>query len=124
MKDIGLELRYDLDTAKNTHLDDLGKIDLSALSAFAPGVVSEGSENLYFDILAVGFASFVIPGVNTFDPNAGEYSFLLRAKNFGKDVDASVAVVANVAPIPLPAGFPLLLAAIGGLAFLRKRKSS
>lgn len=119
--DIGLELLYDLDSAAGTDTDDLGSINLSYF-ALPDQDVSEGSQNLNFSFLSNGTPG-VTPGLNTFDPNAGEYSFLLRATNFA-DGSGVVAVQTNVAPVPLPAGLPLLLAGLGGLAFLRQRKAA
>jgi hypothetical protein len=119
--DVGLELLYDLDSGANTDIASLGTIN-AALFPNTTGDVAEGSQNLTFGYLSAGILGFNSPGLNTFSPNFGEYSFLLRATNFTTASAEGVAVIANVAPIPLPAGLPLLLLGLGGLGLVRRRQ--
>lgn len=111
-----LKLYYDLDPAVGNDLSTLGVFDLS----LAPGMVIQRSENLGFGF----FASGGLPGQTTpsfggsFDPFAtGEYSFRLG-------VDDGEFVAINVSIVPLPAAGWMLLAGVGGLVALRRRKKA
>ncbi|MBJ6373107.1 VPLPA-CTERM sorting domain-containing protein [Sedimentitalea arenosa] len=104
LADANLSFYYDLDPAAGNDLSTLlgGPIQAS-------GSVFEGSENLGFNFLSGG----------TFDPFAvGEYSF-----RFGVDGGEFAAINVNVTAVPLPAGLPLILTALGGLVWLRRRSA-
>lgn len=120
--DMGLQLYYDFDPGAATDIADHGVIDLSAfIAAFAPGSPAvEGSQNPTFGFLGTSAGSITAPPL-AFDRFAeGEYTFSMRSSLTG--TEASILVnVANAAPIPLPAGLPLLLAGLGGLALMRRR---
>lgn len=109
----GIRLFYDFDPAAGTDLNDMGII-----SGFFGSVVEE-SENLGFGYLAAGIPPFVTPpSYEPFDPfAAGEYSFRLEARD-----GQGVAMNVNIAPVPLPAALPLLAGALGGLAFVGRRR--
>ena len=121
--DIGLQLLYDLDSAVGTDIADLGVLDIT-LFQNTTSTIAQGSQNLSFAYLSANNPGFNTPGLNTFSPDFGEYSFLLRATDFSVTSGSGVAVIADagMAPIPLPAGFPLLLAGIGALVFVRLRR--
>lgn len=121
LEGIDLELLYDLDSAAGTDISDMGSIILEF-----PTNIVQGSQNLTFGFLSTGVPGAVTPGLNTFSPDFGEYSFLIRATGFGGGADAGVGVIADAGPVPvvpLPAGLPLLLAGLGGFAVLRRAKA-
>ena len=120
--DIGLELLYDLDSAAGTDIRSLGSLNAALFTDPSTSLVRQGSQNLNFGYLAVANPGLNAPGLNTYNPNFGEYSFLIRANNFGDDSEAGVAVIANVAPVPVPAALPLLLMGLGGLGLMRRRQ--
>jgi len=117
----GIKLYYDFDPAAGTDLADMGIIDISAfLLATAPtATVAQDSQNLGFPYLATSSFFVSPPTFPSFDLfAAGEYSFKLVASN-----GQGVAMNVNVAAVPLPAGLPLLLGALSGLVWLRRRKT-
>ena len=77
--------------------------------------VGQNSENLWL-------ASLFVPG---FDPTA-DGSYVIRLTALSNDTSiASTSInviVGDVSDVPLPAGLPLMLAGLGGLALLRRRK--
>lgn len=102
-------------------------------------VSDENGQFLVGDLLAVGFTEDIVELQfgNLTGSGAGLFSSSvlaliafddpLGANPFDSFVDgdsyiASVSI-SNVAPIPLPAGLPLLLAGLGGLALLRRSKT-
>lgn len=111
---LGLKLYYDLDPTVGNDLSTMGVFDVTALIAgllVQDNGVFEGSQNLGFGFLSLGGA--------TFDPFAtGEYSFRI-----GVDDGDFAAINVNVAPVPVPAGLPLLLTALGGFYWLRRKTS-
>lgn len=123
IQDVGLELLYDLDSAFGTDISDLGVIN-AALYPTSTTTIAQDSQNLTFGYLSTGFPGFNTPGLNTFSPDFGEYSFLLRTDGFSVEADQGIGVIANAGPVPvvpLPAGLPLLLAGLGSFAFMRRR---
>ena len=57
------------------------------------------------------------------DPQqAGTYTITLSALQNGKTVNSTSIDVKVVSPVPLPAGLPLILSALGGLALLRRKR--
>ena len=123
LADAGLKLYYDLDPTAGNDLSTLGYFDISALMPLSPDPsVFQGSQNLGFGFLASGAPGVVapVPFPGAFDPFApGEYSFRI-----GVDGGPFAAINVNVAAVPLPAGLPLLLGAVGGLALLRRRRKA
>lgn len=115
LADLGLQLLYDLDPGTDTDSADLGVFGDPALAFYG----YQGSQNLNFTYLAAGVPGAVTaPTFNAFDPNApGEYSFALQSTAFSEQVSINV----NVSAVPLPASLPLLLAAFGGVALLRRK---
>lgn len=123
LADAGLRLYYDLDPTVGNDLSTLGYFDISAgLQAVDSDLsVFQGSENPGFGFLASGLQGVVPPAPfpGPFDPFAsGEYNFRIGAED-----DNFAAINVNVAAVPLPAGLPLLLTAVGGLVWIRRRKN-
>lgn len=79
------------------------------MSAFS---VAQQSSNLGF-----GFSA---------DPDApGIYDFMFEVFSLdGTTLLSSSGITVRVAPVPLPAALPLFLVALGGLAFVRSRRSA
>ncbi|WP_425100465.1 VPLPA-CTERM sorting domain-containing protein [Tropicibacter sp. S64] len=127
LDDIGLGLLYDMDPALGTELSAFGAIDLSAaLAANNPGTTFfQASENLSFGYLTTAVPGILVPPAYTpFDPNvAGQYGFLLGSGFIWEEVEYGGFVAAKVqaSAVPLPAGLPLLLAGLGGLALVRRK---
>lgn len=123
LADAGIRLYYDLDAAAGNDLSTLGYFDISAAlqAAGSDENVIQGSENLGFGYLASGAPGVIppFPLPSAFDPFApGEYSFRI-----GVDGGDFAAINVNVAAVPLPAGLPLLITALGGLVWLRRRNA-
>ena len=106
ISDIGLQLLYDLDSAAGTDILDLGVMSI-ALFPNTTSTIAQNSQNLFFSYLATGIPGFNTPGLNTFDPNFGEYSFLLRATDFSPDATGGVAVIADAGLAPRRVGLML-----------------
>ena len=78
---------------------------------------------------ASGLNAFQTPGTNVFD--MGTIPVFLAGETYTLTHDAAVAFLdafelsrpASVAPVPLPASLPLLLAGFGAVALLRRRAS-
>ena len=89
---------------------------LDSFTAFgAPEVLLLGLQDCPTD-----FSNCVVPGLGTF-----RYGFDQHGLNFFQTVGISgltFHVDDQVAPIPLPAGLPLLLAGLGGLGLIARRK--
>lgn len=78
---------------------------------------------VYDDGVSIG-GFFAPTSVRTTDVDGfdgGKFSILYVATNSDPSI---LHVEANVAPIPLPAAFPLLAAGLGGLALLRRRRKA
>jgi len=72
--------------------------------------------------------SFTATGANAFDLNFDSSQFKIANFEFfdfrdGRFLLDATGALAAVAPVPLPAGLPLLLAGLGGLALMRRRKA-
>lgn len=96
--------------------DNGGTISLNGTSLGSIAPFTQASD-LVRGFSAVGSAGGFVDGLNT---------LLFTARNSSNDTPrgpagflASVTVTAT--PVPLPAGLPLLVAAVGGLALLRRR---
>ena len=97
------------------------------------GVGSGGQATGSFQISgpngASGLNAFQTPGTNVFD--MGTIPVFLAGETYTLTHDAAVAFLdafelsrpASVAPVPLPASLPLLLAGFGAVALLRRRAS-
>ncbi|OAN77457.1 hypothetical protein A8B78_14210 [Jannaschia sp. EhC01] len=122
--DIELELLYDRDSAADTDISDLGVLDLSFFAA-PDALISQGSFNLMHGFLSSPFPGVVMPGLDTFSPDFGEYSFLIRANDFTPGSMEGIGVIADAgpSPVPLPAALPLLLVALGGLGYVGRRRA-
>jgi len=107
-------------------------------------IFDEDGEFLAGDLLAVGFTEDVIElqfgnlsgsGTGSFgssvlalisldDPlGTNPFSLLVDGDSLGASISFSSVADTSVAPIPLPAGLPLLLTSLGGIALLRRRKA-
>ena len=85
----------------------------------APGTGNLGAFNLAQNSVNLGF----LPGTNL---GHGRFTIRLSAFRPGNLLYASTAihvVVDAPAPVPLPAGLPLLAAGIGGLAVVRRKRA-
>jgi len=112
-----LNFRFDFATAVQAFAFNWGAADVNwTLSAY------DAANNL--------LESFVL--APTFGSNAGDYygiaaagiSYATLVTNVGDFVFIdNFASTATVAPVPLPAALPLLLGALGGLAFVRRRRA-
>jgi hypothetical protein len=91
----------------------LSSIDLYSSTTTLFDALGDGD---MFDINDFGFISLVVNYVN--QPALG--ATIMRANNFSR-FDVSVSAT-SMSPVPLPAGLPLLLAGIGGMALLRRRQ--
>lgn len=102
----------------------LGSFDFSSFGSFTAGVytvffsgtgaLGGGTVNL---LGPNQFAGVDTPGTDAYDRN----SLFDFASNPVRDFGIRVTGTVAPAPIPLPAGLPLLLAGLGGLALLRRR---
>ena len=93
--------------------------DLAAYAALiADNNVAQNSWSYEFFNSASGDPTF------GFDPNVpGDYLIRLSARNSDGEVLASTEItISAVAPVPVPAALPLLLAGLGGLGLVARRK--
>jgi len=125
IEDLQFNLYYDFDPGADTHLVDLGVIDITmATQLFSPGATKvEDSQNLMFSFLenpTPPVDLFVTPPAGTFNPNAlGEYNFAIIATD--PNTGFAVEIVAiDVQVVPEPTSLALL--GMGGLAMLRRRR--
>lgn len=96
----------------------LGALAAGAYTVFFSGDGAIGGGDIFLDANGVRTGT-VTPGTTAFNAN-GLFNFGSNpAQEFGIRVTGDV-----VAPVPLPAGLPLLLAAIGGLALLRRKRAA
>lgn len=102
--------------------DDDGQFLVGDLSSISFGTdLIELSFNNLIGNAAGSFGSTVIATISFDDmPGADPFSAFVDGKIYGASVDISSAV----APVPLPAGLPLLIAGIGGLAVVRRKTKS
>ena len=126
LADAGIRFYYDLDPTAGNDLSTLGFVDIPDAALLIPiGSVAEGSVNMGFGFLrnSMGALTAPTPLPGIFDPFApGEYSFWLGAIDANGQPAEYAAINVNVSPIPLPAGLPLLVGAMGGLLWMRKRQ--
>ncbi|SLN21958.1 VPLPA-CTERM sorting domain-containing protein [Roseisalinus antarcticus] len=120
LENIGLKLFYDLDPTAATDRDDMGIIDLSGLLTGTGGNIVQASQNATFGYLTTGDPGVTAPTVSAFNANGGEYSFLLAASSF--TTAAATGIGMNVAPVPVPATFGMLLAGLAAFAFVGRRR--
>lgn len=119
LSDYQIDIFYDFDTAVDTALGSLGRIDVTAglLGAGSTDTLVEDSQNSLFGYLASGIPGLVTPPGGSFDPNAvGEYSFAITVSSAGFPVE-TVAMDVQVVPEP---GTALLIGL--GLAGLARRR--
>ena len=117
LADYDLIFYYDLDPGVGTSTADMGTFNFS----LSPNALEQGSQNATFGFLG---GTPPVPGVTppaftAFDTNApGEYSFLIESQTYNE----RVAINVNVSAVPLPAAGWMLVAGLGGLAYLGRRR--
>ena len=111
--DVGLDFGFDVDSITFNFGGDGGGFAASVLDAVGNVLDSISTGNLP--------ASGLAPGPATLSGNGTAIRFFrFEDPAAGAAVD-NVAISARMAPVPLPAALPMLLAGIGGLAALRRR---
>ncbi|MAU50887.1 MAG: hypothetical protein CMN17_00590 [Roseovarius sp.] len=94
---------------------NLGALDAGTYTITFEGVGALGGGDIFFDADG-NRTGTVTAGTQAFDAN-GPFNFGSNpAREFGIRVSGDA-----VTPVPLPAGLPLLLAGLGGLAILRRK---
>ena len=85
------------------------------------GVDTRGSGGVTdgFADLATFLGTPTIPGF-TIDPSLGDNGFFASSANAASFSLATITIE-EVAPIPLPAGLPLMLAGLGAFGLIRRR---
>ena len=127
LSDYQIDIWYDFNPAGPTpccSTAGLGRINVTALLlANAPLLtISQGSENLLFNYLAVGLPGFITPPGGAFNPNvAGTYQFAITVATGGFPLD-SVAMQVQV--IPVPAAVWLFGSALGLVGVMRRRAAA
>jgi hypothetical protein len=96
----------------------LGVLDAGAYTVVFNGDGAIGGGDIFFDANGVRTGT-VTPGTQAFDANSLFDFGSNPAQEFGIRVSGDI-----VAPVPLPAGLPLLLAGLGGLSLLRRKRTS
>lgn len=142
LDDLTYVLSLDLDPSAATNFFQIDPINVpfadhaigTNATANGDGIVATDAVS-YADLIAnnnvaqnsVNYGFLAPLGIPGFDPNVdGTYTIGLEAFFLGGSLaSTSIDVVfqnLNVAPVPLPAGFPLLLAGLGGFAWLRRSR--
>jgi len=120
-----LLLSYDTDPGVGTTFTDYNLFDFDAYY----GTNATGNGGGTYDATGTPVAGSTVAqnSVNYgFIPGAplgaGIFDFKMTAFSFGGVELASTKMTVNVAPIPVPAALPLLLAGLGGLGLAARRK--